>query len=95
MGKTGKPKHKKKLEAWVCTHCIKGDCNSCIDVGRVLMSPLPVSEFVPICKCKRPGHDGEPVNQQIRDPFDGSVHAPGLVITEDGEVKRHASPPES
>lgn len=29
---------------------------------------------------------GEPVLNQIRDPFTGAVHAPGLVVNEDGTV---------
>lgn len=31
---------------------------------------------------------GEPVLEQIRDPFNGSVHTPGLEVTEDGKVLR-------
>lgn len=32
---------------------------------------------------------GEPVFKQVRDPFTGSVHGPGLEVTLDGEVRRH------
>lgn len=80
----GKPRT--DLKPFVCTHCQEGNCDSCIDIGRVMM--VRVADFVPICKCKTPGHDGEPVDQQVKDPFTGTVHAPGLEVSEDGTVTK-------
>lgn len=65
---------------FVCTHCKEGDCGACMDVFRAAVS-LP-----PLCYCKRKKHSGEPENEQIADPFDGSVHGPGATISKDGEV---------
>lgn len=31
---------------------------------------------------------GEPVLQQVLDPFTGSVHCPGLEVTNDGRILR-------
>jgi len=74
---------KRKPPPFVCTKCQAGDCENCIDVIRAVMSD------VLICKCRRKAHSCEPVDQQIKDPFTGAVHAPGLTVTKEGEVKRH------
>ena len=65
---------------FVCDMCKLSSCENCIDVLRAVYTDDT------ICKCKRKDHSGEPVNQQVRDPFDGSVHAPNAVISEDGQV---------
>jgi hypothetical protein len=41
-----------------------------------------------ICRCRKQGHSGEPRDQQILDPETGTVHAPGLQVSIEGEVKR-------
>lgn len=74
------------LKEWSCTHCQEGNCNGCTDILRA------VYEMDPVCKCKRPGHSGEPKRNQILDPADGTVYAPGLTVSSDGEVKRGVQP---
>lgn len=66
---------------FVCTRCQADDCKNCVDVLRTIYTDQM------ICKCKRIGHDGEPVDQQVVDPFTESVHGPAAEITVDGEVK--------
>jgi len=66
----------------VCAHCLQGNCMRCVDTVRIAWS------MEPICTCTAKGHGGEPVEQQIEDPFTGDVHAPGMVIKKDGEVER-------
>ncbi len=73
----------RKPPKFVCTQCQDGNCESCIDVLRAVMQNAQ-----PICKCARRGHDGEPVEQQVSDPFTGSVHGPGLEVTDAGEIRR-------
>jgi hypothetical protein len=41
----------------------------------------------PICQCKKKDHGGEARNVQVRDPFTGEIHAPGLTVDTDGNVK--------
>lgn len=72
----------KPLGAFSCSHCKGGNCENCTDVMRVIFG-LP-----PICKCTRPNHGGEAVNQQIKDPETGTVYGPGLAVTEEGGVIR-------
>lgn len=79
----GKPRT--VLEPFVCSHCREYKCEECSDILRVVI------DLEEICNCKLPGHSGEPVEQQIRDPFTKSVHGPGLEVTVEGEVKRHGS----
>lgn len=67
---------------FVCARCQSGDCEQCIDVMRVIVN------LVPICHCPIPEHDGEPFKQQILDPTTGDVHAPGLIVKEDGSIER-------
>lgn len=67
---------------FVCTYCKAGTCELCTDVARVLVG------LGTICDCDRPGHDGEPTRQQIADPETGTVYAPGLHVTTEGEVVR-------
>lgn len=66
---------------FVCARCQASDCEQCVDVLRVIVN------LSPICHCTIQGHDGEPINQQILDPTTGDVHAPGLVVKEDGTVE--------
>lgn len=68
------------MKAFVCTECKNDNCIRCIDVARV------VFKMEEICKCRRQNHRGEPRDRQIKDPFTGAVHAPGLRVTKDGEV---------
>lgn len=72
----------KPLGKFSCSHCKAGNCAQCTDVMRVVFN------MDPICKCTRPDHGGEPVNQQIKDPETGTVYAPGLHVTEEGGVIR-------
>jgi hypothetical protein len=67
----------------VCVPCRRGDCNECVDILRLAYTEVPV------CQCTRQNHNGEPINQQILDPETGTVYAPGLEVTRDGEVKFH------
>jgi hypothetical protein len=75
---------------YVCSNCKGGACEVCVDGLRVYFTE------VTICRCKKKDHEdkmrGEPRLNQIADPFDGSVHAPGLVVTEDGTVTRDVKP---
>lgn len=64
----------------VCIPCKTGDCNNCVDILRSVYTD------VQICKCQRRDHSGEPLSRQILDPETGTVHAPGLTVSEDGEV---------
>ncbi len=66
-----------------CPNCHKGKCEECVDVARILAGFTQT-----ICQCTKKGHDGEARNQQVLDPFTGTVHAPGLSVTKDGEVNR-------
>lgn len=66
----------------VCVQCKYGQCQYCLDILNVLYDKSLV------CTCELPNHSGEPRNNQILDPITGTVHAPGLTVTKDGEVKR-------
>lgn len=78
MGRHDQTPKKKDM---TCPACKKGECGACVDILRsVYTDDL-------ICTCTRQNHLGEPAAQQIRDPFDGSVHGPHVVVSEDGEVK--------
>lgn len=65
---------------YVCFRCYDAKCSQCVDVMAVVMGTETE------CNCQRPGHDGEPINNQVTDPFTGAVHAPGLVVEQSGEV---------
>jgi hypothetical protein len=65
----------------VCVSCKQGNCRGCVDVTRAALGREGT-----ICKCLRQGHDGEPRNEQILDPESGTVYAPGLHVTQDGDV---------
>ena len=64
----------------VCVNCKNGNCENCVDVLRMVYT----NDL--ICKCERKNHLGEPLAEQIRDPFTGDIHGPHAVITEDGTV---------
>lgn len=66
----------------VCPNCKMGACEVCIDVLRSVYTDKP------ICQCTKQNHGGEPVEQQIQDPETGTVYAPDLQVTTDGEVVR-------
>lgn len=66
---------------FVCIACKAERCRDCIDVMRAVYT------MVPLCNCKRKNHNGEPIDQQVVDLFNNSVHGPGLIVTEDGEVE--------
>jgi hypothetical protein len=70
---------------FVCSNCHNGNCFECVDVLRMVYTDET------ICRCTRRGHDGEPNSQQILDPETGAVYAPGLVVSEDGEVTYNAN----
>lgn len=81
----------------VCSNCKRNNCSECVDVYRSVYA----NDF--ICTCKKASHEAdialamvmsfvqlsntEPHTQQILDPIDGTVHAPGLTVSLDGEVK--------
>jgi hypothetical protein len=75
-------RHSQKPPIFVCSHCQAGKCEECVDVLRVVFA------LDTLCECTRKGHSGEPVDQQVADPFTGAVHAPDLVVTADGDVER-------
>ena len=78
-------RHDQKVDRrnMICSSCSHGNCNSCVDVTRILAGYKNM-----ICQCTRAGHSGEPSDQQILDPETGTVHAPSLRVTEDGEIIR-------
>lgn len=59
---------KNKRPPYVCDPCKTRDCNNCTDIMRVVFDQQL------ICKCDRRGHDGEPRDKQVKDPFTGEVH---------------------
>lgn len=65
-----------------CPRCKADNCKQCVDITRMAYTSEP------ICQCTRAGHSGEPSLNQVRDPFNGTVHAPGLTVDIDGEVKK-------
>lgn len=69
----------------VCAECKAGVCEFCVDGLRLFYTNET------ICTCGRTDHSdkmrGEPRLGQVRDPFTGDIHAPGLVVTEDGTVE--------
>lgn len=77
-------KHSQKSEPkyMVCSECVRDCCELCVNVSLILLGRNE------ICECKKQGHNGEPRDQQVLDPETGAVHAPGLTITEEGEVQR-------
>lgn len=81
-GRTAYGMNNKPLQPFVCTHCKGGNCSHCVDVARAAF------DMEAICHCKERGHGGEPLDQQIKDPETGTVYAPGLSVTEGGEVNR-------
>jgi hypothetical protein len=70
----------------ICPNCKAGKCNECVDILRLVYSKKR------ICECTKKGHSGEPRDQQIRDPFDGKIYAPGLTVGEGGEVTMSTTP---
>lgn len=76
-------RHAQKVEQrhMVCPQCKADNCEQCVDVLRMAYTDET------ICQCTRKGHDGEPRDQQILDPETGTVFAPGLSVSQDGEVK--------
>lgn len=68
----------------ICKPCKDGSCGSCVDILRSVYTDKM------ICQCDRRGHDGEPINNQILDPETGTVYAPGLEVSANGEVKFNA-----
>lgn len=80
----GRQHHNGKIDPkrLVCTHCLQGNCNRCVDTVHIVLG------MDCWCQCKRKEHSGEPNTQQIRDPETGTVYAPGLKVTEDGKVEK-------
>ena len=68
----------------ICTPCHNGRCDNCVDVSRFLLG-----FEVALCECTKKNHSGEPASQQILDPVDGTVYAPGLKVDIDGKVTRY------
>lgn len=73
---------KPKREHLVCKPCSEGHCHRCVDVYRYLAGKTD-----PICPCRKKDHGGEARDVQVKDPFTGTVHAPGLTVDIDGNVK--------
>lgn len=73
-------KHEKKH--MICTACGLGNCNECVDIMRAVYSKSD------ICECTKASHSGEPRDKQILDPDTGAVHAPDLVVDQDGTVEK-------
>lgn len=71
-----------------CVPCKNDNCSGCVDVTLILLGREP------ICTCERKKHGGEPRDNQVRDPFSGTVVGPGMVLTEDGVVTIHRAPVE-
>jgi hypothetical protein len=67
-----------------CKACSLGFCAECVDVIRILTGAYQTSG--PACGCRNDGHDGEPRDQQVKDPFTGDIHGPGMIAKEDGTV---------
>lgn len=104
MGKHDQRGTPRELPLWVCEDCKVDNCAACIDVMRSAYSdeyicPCRKSEHgtrlkAAIAEAKANGADlygigsVEPNTQQILDPETGAVHAPGLTVTQDGEVIR-------
>lgn len=65
----------------ICYFCLSGKCNYCDDIMNIILGGKLT------CECKRTEHSGEPRDKQILDPTTGEIYAPGLKVTEDGEVK--------
>lgn len=69
----------------VCPECKRDSCETCVDRLRMFYTDMT------ICTCTRTDHelkrDGEPVVRQVKDPFNGYIHAPGLTVSPDGEVE--------
>lgn len=65
----------------VCPKCKKDKCNECIDVTLILAGRDQ------ICACIKQGHDGEPRDRQVQDPFTGAIIGPGAIIHTDGTVE--------
>lgn len=69
----------------VCPRCKEDKCEECVDRLRAIYA----SNL--LCKCSRKLHNekmsGEPILNQIRDPETGAVYAPGLEVSQEGEVK--------
>lgn len=86
MRKNGRRDSYAPKEPFVCTHCQYGKCDECSDILRVIAN---LSE---ICMCQSPSHTGEPALVQVRDPFTSDVHAPGMIIKEDGEIVKEVKP---
>lgn len=66
---------------FVCTSCKADNCEQCVDVLRSVYSQQT------ICRCRRKNHAGEPKDQQVSDPFTGTVYGPGMRIKLDGTVQ--------
>lgn len=64
-----------------CPNCKKGKCQKCVDVSLVLAGRDQV------CTCTKQGHDGEPRDRQVQDPFTGSIVGPAAIIHSDGTVE--------
>lgn len=64
----------------ICKKCEEDKCVECVDTLRSIFFEKA------ICECRRKKHNGEPRDEQILDPETGTVHAPGLTVTEDGTV---------
>lgn len=82
-----------------CTSCTEGMCEKCIDVVRSMYADdkictckksghgssvrLAITQLT-VAKLS-PGNEAH--TQQIMDPISGVIHAPGLTVSPEGEVK--------
>ena len=67
-----------------CLPCSLGRCYDCAEIGFLVAGHGANYK----CGCTRPNHSGEPARKQVKDPFTGAVHAPGMEIAEDGTISR-------
>jgi hypothetical protein len=65
----------------ICSSCKESNCKRCVDVTRIAAGFKNE-----ICQCRKANHNVEAHTQQIADPETGAVHAPGLVVSQEGKV---------
>lgn len=83
MSRSRKHSQRPTKRDMTCPNCKWNNCAECVDVVLILAGRPTV------CTCTRRCHSGEPIDQQVLDPFTGTVHAPGLEVAEDGTITRH------
>lgn len=94
-------RHSQKAAPWtkVCPLCKAGACHECVDVFRAVYADdrictckkanhkTDVGLAITTRSAMRLSEGNEAHTQQIEDPTTGIIHAPGLTVSPDGEVK--------